>query len=101
MPPGKAKSADALIDAVPRGEMGEAQALRLCKQWPEIVTLALLAAAKRIAERGTRIVEQEARIAELQRQCQDQLPSPATPPGLVPAYSKPNTPKRRMKPGAK
>jgi transposase len=63
--------------------------------------LALLAAAKRIAERDTRIVEQEARIAELQRQCQGQAPSPSTPSGMVPVYTKSNTPKRRKKPGAR
>jgi transposase len=63
--------------------------------------LALLAAAKRIAERDTRIVEQEARIAELQRQGQGQPPSPSTPSGMVPIYTKPNTTKRRKKSGAK
>jgi transposase len=101
MRPGKAKSAGALIDAAVRGELGEGEALRLCKECPEIITLALLAAAKLIAERDTRIVEQEARITELQRQCQDQPPSPSTPSGMVPVYAKPNTPKRRKKSGAR
>jgi hypothetical protein len=78
MQPGAAKSVDALIDAVVRGELDEARTLRLCTECPELVTLALLAAAKRIAERDTRIVEQEARIAELQRQCQGQPPCPQT-----------------------
>lgn len=76
---GKAKSAGALIDAPVWGELGEGKALRLGEGCPEIVALALLAAVKRIAQRDTRIVYQEARIAELQRQCQDQPPSPATP----------------------
>jgi transposase len=87
MPPGKANSVDALIDAAVRGELDEAEALRLCKECPELVTLALLAAAKR--------------IAELQGQSEDQQPSPSTPSGMVPIYTKPNTTKRRKKPGAR
>ncbi len=101
MQPGKAKSAGALIDAAVRGELGQGEALRLCRECPEVVTLALLAAAKRIAERDTRIVEQEERIAELQGQAKEQSPSPSTPSGMVPIYTKPNTTKRRKKPGAK
>jgi hypothetical protein len=101
MQPGKAKSAGALIDAAVRGELDQGEALRLCRECPEVVPLALLAAAKRIAERDTRIVEQEARIAELQRQGQGQPPSPSTPSGMVPIYTKPNTTKRRKKSGAK
>ena len=101
MQPGKAKSAGALIDAAVRGELDQGEALRLCRECPEVVTLALLAAAKRIADRDTRIVEQEARIAELQRQGQGQPPSPSTPSGMVPIYTKPNTTKRRKKSGAK
>jgi len=87
MKPGTAKSVDALIDAIVRGELNEAQTLRLCTESPELVTLALLSAGKR--------------IAELQRQPQAHQPSPATPSGMVPIYTKPNTPKRRKKPGAK
>jgi len=60
MRPGMAKSVGALMDAVVRGELDKAQTLRLCHESPELVALALLAAAKRIAE-------QEARIAELQK----------------------------------
>ena len=101
MQPGKAKSAGALIDAAVRGELDQGETLRLCRECPEVVTLALLAAAKRIADRDTRIVEQEARIAELQRQGQGQPPSPSTPSGMVPIYTKPNTTKRRKKSGAK
>ena len=50
MRPGKAKamSAKALVEAALRGELTEAQARRLYKLGPEVVTLALLAAAKRI-----------------------------------------------------
>lgn len=87
MQPGKANSVDALIDAALRSELDEAEALRLCKECPELVTLALLAAAKR--------------IAELQGQSEDQQPSPSTPSGMVPIYTKPNTTKQRKKPGAR
>ena len=61
MQPGKAKSVGALIDAAVRGELSVAQALRLCKDNPEVIILALLAAGKRIAD-------QEVVIAELQEQ---------------------------------
>ncbi len=82
-----AKSVGALIDAIVRGELDEPKTLRLCKQWPELVTLALLAAGKR--------------IAQLQGQSQDHPSSPSTPSGMVPIRIKPNTPKRCKKPGAK
>ena len=92
MQPEKAKSVGAIIDAAVRGKLSRAQALRLCKDNPEVITLALLAAAKRIAE-------QDARITELEGN--GQQPSPSTLSGMVPLYTKPNTPKRRKKPGAK
>jgi len=47
MRPGRAKSAGALIDATVRGERDEAHALRLCKQCPELVTVALGAWARK------------------------------------------------------
>ena len=87
MQPGTAKSVHGLVDAAVRGELEEAEALRLCQQSPELVSLALLAAAKR--------------IAQLQGQGKEQQPSPATPSGMVPVYAKPNATKRRKKPGAK
>ncbi len=94
MQPGKAKSVGALIDAAVRGELTRAQALRLCKDNPEVITLALLAA-------GQRIAEQEVVIAGLQEKAHETLSSPSTPSGMVPIYTKPNTPKRRKKPGAR
>ena len=94
MQPGKAKSVGALIDAAVRGELTRAQVLRLCKDNPEVITLALLAAGKRIAER-------DARITELEGNGRGAQPSPSTPSGMVPIYTKPNTPKRRKKPGAR
>ncbi len=89
MRPGKAKSATAsgLVESALRGELTEAQAQRLGKENPEVLALALFAASKR--------------IAELQTQRQGQQPSPSTPSGMVPIYTKPNTSKRRKKPGAK
>ena len=89
MRPGKAKSAAAsgLVESALRGELTEAQAQRLGKENPEVLALALFAASKR--------------IAELQTQRQGQQPSPSTPSGMVPIYTKPNTSKRRKKPGAK
>lgn len=48
--PGTAKSVNALIEAVVRGQLDEAQTLRLCTQSPELATLALHAARKRVGE---------------------------------------------------
>jgi transposase len=75
-----------LIAAAVRGKLTDAQALRLCKQEPEIVALALLAAGQC--------------IAELQSKVGNQAPSPSTPSGMVPVYAKPNASQRRKKPGA-
>ena len=88
------KATDGLVQAAMRGTLTEAQARQLSQQSPEIVVLALLAASKHIAE-------QNARIAELQRQSNGQHPSPSTPSGMVPVYAKPSTPQRRKKAGAK
>ncbi len=87
MQPGKAKSVGTLIDAAVRGELSRAQALRLCKDNPEVITPALLAAGQR--------------IAELEGQSNRQQPSPSTPSGMVPVYAKPNAPRRCKKPGAR
>ncbi len=87
MQPGNAKSVGALIDAAVRGELSRTQALQLCKDNPEVITLALLAAGQR--------------IAELEGQSSTQHPSPSTPSGMVPVYAKPNAPKRHKKSGAK
>ncbi len=50
MQPGKAKSVGASIDAAVRGKLGRAQTMRLRKDNPDVFTLALLAAGRRIAE---------------------------------------------------
>ncbi len=88
MQPGKATSVGALIGAALRGELSTTRALRLGKDNPEVIILALLTAAKRIAE-------QDARITELERNQRDAHPSPSTPSGMVPVYAKPNAPQRR------
>ena len=87
MRPGTAKRLDAIIDAALRGQLDDAHARRLHDLGPEAVALAMLAASQR--------------IAELQGQSHGQQSSPSTPSGMVPIYTKPNTPKRRKRPGAK
>ncbi len=87
MQPGTAKSVDALVDAAVRGELDQAEALQRCRQSPELFILALLAAAKR--------------IAQLQGRPGNQQPSPSTPSGMVPVYAKPNARQRGKKPGAR
>jgi transposase len=94
MRPGTAKTLDAIINAALRGQLDETRARRLHDLGPEAVALAMLAASKHIAE-------QDAVIATLQGEREIQQPSPSTPSGMVPVYAKPNTPKRRKKPGAK
>ncbi len=81
------KATKGLIEAALRGALTQAQARRLANENPEILALALLAASKR--------------IAELQGSSQAQPLCPSTPSGMVPIYTKPNTPKRRKKPGAR
>ena len=92
MRPATAKARQALIDDALRGELTETQARLLYELGPEAVTLALLAASRRIAE-------QDARLAQLQNT--NSRTSSSTPSGMVPLYTKPNTPKRRKKPGAR
>jgi len=58
----------------------------------EAVALAMLAASKRIAE-------QTATIARLQNG--HATPTPSTPSGMVPIYTKPSASKRRKQPGAR
>jgi len=103
MQPRKAKTATAkgLVEAALRGALTQAQARRLANENPEVLVFALLAASQRIAEQDKRLSEQDTVIASLQRQSQSQGPSASTPSGMVPIYTKPNTPKRRKKPGAR
>jgi transposase len=75
----------AIITAALRGQLDQAAAERLHAFGPEAVGIALLAASKRIAELQGAAAK----------------PTPSTPSGMVPVYTKPNTRKRRKKPGAK
>ena len=109
MCPGKANAVQGIIDAAVRGTLTAAQALALCRESPELMTLALLSAGKHIAEQNALITQQNSHITELQRASTEgevsehgtQSLSPSTPSGMVPVYAKANTPKRRKKPGAK
>ncbi len=90
MRPWKAKTgavAEGLIEAALRGMLTEAEAAQFGKESREVLALALLAASKR--------------IAELQGLSRAQAPSPATPSSTVPVHTKPNTAKRRKKPGGR
>ena len=78
--PGKEEFVGALISAAVPGELSRTQALRLCKDNREVITLALLAAGQR--------------IAELESQKNGQQPFPSAPSGMVPVYAKPNAHKR-------
>ena len=87
MRPGTAKARQTLIDDALRGELTETKAKLLYELGPEAVTLALLAASRRIAQLQSKVP-----VAGI---------SPSTPSGMVPIYTKPNTSKRRKKPGAR
>ena len=76
-----------LVDAALRGELSEAQARQLYRLGPEAVTLALLAAGRR--------------VAELQNPANAHRPHPCTPSDMLAIYQKPNTHKRGKKPGAR
>jgi hypothetical protein len=83
-----------LMDAALEGRLTDSQAEELSGLGPEVSKLALLLAARRIAE-------QDARISELQGQLKLAGPaSPSTPSGQRPVYTKPPAPKRKGRPGA-
>jgi hypothetical protein len=89
----RADALDSLVAALRAGHCDEVTARRLYTLGPDAVTLALLAAARR--------------ITELQAQATGGV-SPATPSGMMPVYTKPNaTPnhtaagRRRKRPGAR
>ena len=87
MQSGTAKTLNAIIHAAQRGKLDESTARQLHALGVEAVALAMLAVSRH--------------IAELQGLSQGQTPSPATPSGMVPIYTKPNASKRRKRPGAK
>jgi len=90
------RSVEQLVQRAVRGELQAADLATLCQDSPELVSLALLAAAKRIAEQNTR-------LADLEQRPGTATPCPSTPSGMVPIYTKANTPKkrRRKKAGAR
>ncbi len=89
----KSQTVSALVRRAVRGELDAVALSALCEESPELVSLALLAAAKRIAEQDALLAELEGRTGS---------PSPSTPSGMVPIYTKPNKARRRRKkPGAR
>jgi transposase len=103
------KEVQAILEAALQGTLTDQQVERLAAIDPELLKLALLAATKRIAEQGQKIDQQnqtihqqQAAIAKLQAKLNGpQTPHPSTPSGQRPVYTKPTTPKRRGKPGAR
>jgi len=85
------KLADEIIDAAIRGQLSREDTLLLCKDHPEVIGLALLAAGRRIAQQNEQLAQAEGATGT----------SLATPSGMIPIYSKPNVSKRRKKSGAK
>lgn len=89
-------SVPAIIEALLRGELSEAQARRLHALGPEAVRLAALAATRRIAEQDRRIEELQGKLRAAG------TPGPGTPSGMVPLYAKTAADKtRRGTPGAR
>jgi transposase len=84
----KDKEVRTILAAALDGTLTKAQAERLAAIDPQLLTLALLAAAKRIAELRAKL-EGPPRV------------DPSTPSGQRPVYTKPPAPKRKGKPGAK
>ena len=80
--------AQALIDAALEGRLTDSQAQELSAFGPEVATLALLLATRRIAE-----LQGKLKLAGPQ--------SPSAPSGQRPVYTKPPAPQRKGKPGAK
>lgn len=85
MEPKAAKTLREIIDAALRGELDKALAHKLHELGPEAVALAMLSTCRRIAELENKGIK----------------PSPSTPSGMVPVYTKPNKSRRHKKPGAR
>lgn len=83
-------SVDPILAAALRGELDEAQARQLYSRGPEVITLSLLALARRIAELQSRTPTADELAA-----------TPSTPSGMIPVYAKPPAAKRRQAPGGK
>jgi len=94
-------SPEALIDAAVRGELGQDQALRLCRRSPELLTLAFLAVTKRLAELQAAATTGGQGTADGPAGSNPATISPSTPSGMIPVYVKPTVKRRAKKPGAK
>jgi len=77
------------------GTLTDAQAEELAAIDRDIIKLAFLATAKRVAEQNAKINELQAKLGGPPKI------DPATPSGQRPIYTKPLVPKRKGKPGAK
>jgi len=89
------KEVRAILAAALDGKLTKPQVETLARIDPELVKLGLLAAAKRIAEQDATITDLKAKLdgaTSVHR---------STPSGQRPVYTKPPTPKRKKKPGAK
>ena len=84
-----------LVAAALSGQLTDAQSTALAALGPAVVSLAFLAASKRIAEQDGRIAELESKLKIAT------LDDPATPSGQRPLYAKPPRRKSKRKPGAK
>ena len=86
---GNATGVQVIIDAVLRGDVTEDDLRRLLEfGGTDAVLAALLAATNRIEQLQGELGAQK-------------TPDPATPSAMLPVYTKPKTPRRRKKPGAK
>ncbi len=85
---GTEAKAKAIIAAALRGQVTEQQARRLHQFGPDVVALAVLATANRIAELESKL-KGEGQV------------DPSTPSGQRPIYTKPPAAKRKGKPGAR
>jgi hypothetical protein len=97
---------DRLVAALQTGVCDQAAARQLYALGPDAVTLALLAAARRISAQDARLAQQDARLMVLEAQAQTSAGvSPSTPSGMRPVYTKPNAGagrgRRRKRPGAR
>jgi transposase len=93
-----------LLNAALAGLLDEAQARQLAALDPALVTLALLALARRIAQQDRRIAALQTRSGRGFAVENAVGVSPSTPSGMIPPYAKPNAgphKRRRKKRGAK
>jgi len=84
-----------LVAAALTGQLTDVQSEALAELSPEVLSLALLAASKRIAEQDGRIAELESKLKVAA------LDDPAMPSGQKPLYAKPSRRKSKRKVGAK